>query len=581
MFFGKAVALESWKWVTLTLKLEPALPQPFFSGYKERMRETGMPLPHAYLEEILKLMELKGENPFKIRAIRKAIDVVSERTDLLERAENGTLEELPGIGKGISQLLTELLVRKTTHSRDELRASLPKGLEELTEISGVGPKKAQQLIEELGISSVGELEYACRENRLLKLKGFGEKVQEKILKGIEFRSSSQGLRRWAEVEGLAEEVLAGLLASVPGKRVEFTGPLRRRLETIDGLDILVEAPDEVRTQERLQEKARALAESLQCAFPIRLHFSSAKRFGFEWAKTTGSAEHWAALGNPAPFDAATEEEFYERLALPWIPPETRESGEEVAMAMAGKLKGLLPWDGVRGVFHVHTQWSDGTASVEQMVAEAKSRGYEYIGISDHSQSARYAQGLDASALIAQEKEIQKAQEKHPEIRVFWGIESDILADGSLDYPPEILRRFDFVIGSIHSRFQMDREAMTQRLIHSIRNPKTRFIGHLTGRLLLGRAGYELDMEKVIEEAARHDVAIEINAHPARLDIDWRWGPLLRRNEAMVSVNPDAHEPAGLEDVRHGICVARKALLSAKSVLNFRSAPEVEKWLQRK
>ena len=242
---------------------------------------------------------------------------------------------------------------------------------------------------------------------------------------------------------------------------------------------------------------------------------------------------------------------------------------------------ILPWDGIQGVFHNHTNRSDGVASLEEMVLAAKRLGYRYLGISDHSQSAFYAQGLRVPTLLEQEQEVRDLQEKHPEIRIFWGIESDILADGALDYEPEILAKFDFVVASVHSRFNMEREAMTDRILEAVRNPHTRFLGHATGRLLLGRKGYDVDMERVIAEAAQHDVAIEINANPARLDIDWRWGPQLRRCKTLVSVNPDAHDTEGLEDTRYGIAVARKALLPAGLVVNSRSVAEVERWLARK
>jgi DNA polymerase (family 10) len=216
-----------------------------------------------------------------------------------------------------------------------------------------------------------------------------------------------------------------------------------------------------------------------------------------------------------------------------------------------------------------------------MVLAARAMGMSYIGISDHSQSAFYAQGLKVPDLLDQEKEIRKVQEKYPDIRIFWGIESDILADGSLDYESEVLKKFDFVVASIHSRFKMDRETMTLRILEAVRNPCTRFLGHVTGRLLLGRPGYDIDLERIIAAAAENDVAIEINSHPARLDIDWRWGPELRKTETRVSINPDAHETAGLEDTRYGIAMARKALLPTAQVVNAGSVDEVERWLKRK
>jgi DNA polymerase (family 10) len=544
---------------------------PFFPDwchfFQNELKRPDM-TPIELLEEMKRLMELKGENPFKIRAFEKAIQNLSGQDDLEARARAGTLTELAGIGKGISEVLTDFLVHKKTTARDELRDSLPAGLVELTEVPGVGPKKAMQLIEELGVSSIGELEYACRENRLLKLKGFGPKGQQKILEGIEFRKSHQGQLRLVDALPLARKVSAAL----ENLKIPFseTGALRRRLEVLKELDFLGVADPKL--------EAKVLEKCGELGLPVRLHFTSKEKFGYELARTTATPEHWKALGAPAPFEVPTESAFFEKLGVAFIPPESRETGEEVALAKKG---GLSLVEGVRGVFHNHTTRSDGTASLEEMVIAAKKLGFEYIGISDHSQSAFYAQGLKADVLKEQEKEIRAVQEKHPEIRIFFGIESDILADGSLDYDPAVLKRFDFVIGSVHSRFKMDRSTMTERILQAIRNPHTRFIGHLTGRLLLGRPGYELEMERILEEAARHDVAIEINAHPARLDIDWRWGAELRKHQTLVSINPDAHEVEGLEDVSFGLTVARKALLGAGQVVNTRSVKEVESWLKRK
>lgn len=530
-------------------------------------------------------MELKGENPFKVRAFEKAAASLGalEGTELEDRARAGTLTELSGIGKGISEVLGEYFRTGGSKVRDELLASIPEGLLELTQVPGLGPKKALVLIEELGIHGISELEYACRENRLLKLKGFGEKAQHKILEAIGFMKSNQGRQRLSDAFALAQALHKALLQAAKGARVSEAGDLRRRLETLASLEFVVEVPTgakEAAVRAEVEEASRGFCADAGLRLPVTFHFARSERFGYELARATATPEHWRAIGAPEPFDARDEEAFFARLGLPLIPPESRETGEEVALARAGGLDRLLPWDGIRGVFHNHTTRSDGVATLEQMVVAAKKLGYEYIGISDHSQSAFYAQGLKVPDLLDQEREIREVQAKHPEIRVFWGIESDILADGSLDYEPEVLKRFDFVVASIHSRFNMDREAMTDRILEAIRNPCTRFLGHATGRLLLGRKGYDVDMDRVIEEAAKRGVAIEINANPARLDIDWRWGPKLRACGASVSVNPDAHETAGLEDTLYGIAMARKALLPTSLVVNSLGAREVERWLRR-
>jgi DNA polymerase (family 10) len=555
------------------------------------------------LEEIKTLMELKGENPFKVRAFEKAaqsLEAVGEEEDWVGRAKKGTLTELPGIGKGISEVLTEFILKGQSSALEELKSSLPEGLIELTQVPGLGPKKAMILIEELQIKTIGELEYACRENRLLKLKGFGDKLQAKILEGIEFISQTRGQQRLADVFPSAEKLLQSLAKILNETRnstggdltIVETGELRRRMETLSRFDFLVETLPGEKTTKKLEEKlyaevARFSMSEEKLGLPVYFHFATRNQFGSTWVKTTGSDAHWGAVHRLLEFNKSqqsdsfkNEEEFYSRIHLPWIPPEMRETGEEIELAKKGKLDQLLPWNGILGVFHNHTSESDGTATLEQMVKSARDLGYRYIGISDHSQSAFYAQGLTPDRLKLQEKEVKSVQEKYPDIRIFWGIESDILADGSLDYPDSVLSKFDFVIGSIHSRFQMDRSTMTERMLQAIRHPKIRFIGHLTGRLLLGRKGYELDVERVIEEAAKYKVAIEINAHPQRMDIDWRYGSLLRKTNCMVSVNPDAHSTGELENTKYGILVARKALLSVQQVLNSKSVSEVEAWLKR-
>lgn len=539
------------------------------------------------LHEMQNLMELKGENPFKIRAFEKAAKVIEdlgEDEDWAKRAREQTLTDLPGIGKGISQVLTEFLIEGKTTAKDELEASLPEGLRELTQVPGLGPKKALLLIEQLEIKTLGELEYACKENRLVKLPGFGEKTQAKILEGLHFLSQTRGQLRISDALSIAEKLLPILKRSIKSLRIEETGELRRRCETIAKLEFLVELP-KGETPEKLKTKLfKAITqESLdqKLGLEVEFYFSTPELFAYDLARTTATVEHWKALSSPKPKAFKTEQDFYQSLELEWISPEMRETGDEVKLARKKEIEKLLPWDGVKGIFHNHTTRSDGSASLEEMVVAAKKRGYEYIGISDHSQSAFYAQGLKEAALAEQEKEIKDVQKKHPDIKIFWGVESDILQDGSLDYSEKWLKKFDFVVASIHSRFKMDKKSMTDRILKAIENPYTTMIGHLTGRLLLGRPGYELDFDAIVSTAAKNNVAIEINAHPARLDIDWRHGPLLKKYGCQVCINPDAHEVSGLDDVKYGVVVARKALLPTNLVLNSRSTAEIESWLRQK
>lgn len=540
------------------------------------------------LSEMKTLLELKGENPFKVRAFDKAADAIAsmgEDEDWTRRAKEGTLTEIPGIGKGISAVLTEFLLKGTATERDALSASLPDGLLELTRVPGLGPKKAIAVIEMLGIKTLGELEYACRENRLLKLKGFGEKVQAKILEGVQYLMATSGQLKLSDAFPIAEKVLS-VLSKVTGLRVSETGELRRRRETLASLDFLVETSGDKPAKKLEADLYLALTKLVgEVPLPVKFTFAETTRYGTELARTTATEESWKAMvssqkSSKIP-EADTEEKFFERVGLPWIPPEMRETGEEVALAKEGKLDGVVGWTDLQGCFHNHTTRSDGSATLDEMVQAAIARGMKYIGISDHSKSAFYAQGLTEEVLAEQEKELRTIQAKYPEIRIFWGIESDILADGSLDYDSKWLKRFDFVVASIHSRFQMDRTTMTERILEAVRNPSTTMLGHLTGRILLGRKGYDLDIEKIIRECAKRGVAIEINAHPSRLDIDWRWGPLLRETGCLVSVNPDAHEVAGLDDVKYGVCVARKALLPKSLVVNTRDRSGVETWLAKR
>lgn len=551
------------------------------------------------LSEMKKLMELKGENPFKIRAFAKAsetLEFLGDAENWTARAREETLTEIPGIGKGIAGILKDYILEWKTDARDELAASLPEGLLELVKVSGLGRKKAIQLIEELQIKTLGELEYACRENRLLKLKGFGQKVQAKILEGVQYLMQTQGQLRLVDAFPLAEAILPVLSSVLIGHgknlRVSETGALRRRMETLSELEFLIETSPSTDTKSLDKEFRDALkSEKITGAgkslpLHVTFYFSPTSHFGTELVRTTGTPEAWSALEaistaktSLVSVPASDEAVFFSQLSIAWIPPEMRETGEEVGLAQTGALSEVLGWKDLKGCFHNHTNRSDGVATLEEMVLGAKARGMDYIGISDHSKSAFYAAGLGEPELLIQEREIRALQEKHPDIRIFWGIESDILADGSLDYEDSVLKRFDFIVASVHSRFQMDRTTMTERILQAVRNPYTTMLGHLTGRLLLGRKGYDLEFERIIRECGERGVGIEINANPARLDIDWRWGPELRRENCMVSVNPDAHEVDGLDDIRFGICVARKALLPKSLVLNSRCVSDVADWLR--
>ena len=552
------------------------------------------------LDEIRHLMELNGENVFKARAFDKASDFIRAQGDALDwitMTREETLTDQPGIGKGLAEVIGEIVRTGGKSSvRDELAAKLPEGLVVLSQVPGLGPKKARQVIDELGIKTWGELEYACRENRLANLKGFGEKAQAKILTAVQHLNQNAGRLRLPEAQALAAAALADLRARLaPDVVAEVVGEVRRSLEIVERIEILVGS-------ERAAGEAAELRAALNAgearALPVDLHFCGPGDFASESVRLSSSAGHWARLqervglglglgsGEAAAATIATrvqdETAFYAAMGLPWIPPECREDLGEVALALRPSgIDSLITLAGMRGAFHFHSTYSDGVLSLEEVVGEANRRGWEYIGISDHSQSAFYAQGLKAEALERERIEIEKLRRKFPKIEIFWGIESDILADGSLDYDDATLEHFDFVIASVHSRFQMGSEEMTARILRAIDHPKTTMIGHLTGRILLGRKGYEIDAERVLRYAAKKKVIIELNASPARLDLDWRFGALAAEIGLMTSVNPDAHDRESFDDLGIGVTMARKGLFTADRVLNTRPASQVKKWLERR
>ncbi len=540
-----------------------------------------------FLKEHALVLKLSESNPFKIRAIEKARDVLKKETsDWLSQIEQKKLTQLPGIGKGIEALLTELYRTGRSKEHQELKQTLPKGLMELVQLPGLGPKKAKELVDQLGVRTIGELEYACRENRLTSLKGFGDKMQTKVLKAIEFQKSTQGQHLWVEIQWLCKQLLSELQKSRGAdRRVEVVGPFQRKVEVIDCLQFLLEVHSDEDTEaldRKLKKKIESILKRAGIQTKVELFYSLRSEFGTRQVRLTSSEVHWKSLKAPKTVKASTEKTFYQKLSLEWIPPECRETGEEINFARKQNLDdSLVGWNDVQGVFHNHTTFSDGSATLEQMVKRARDLGFQYIGISDHSQTAFYANGLKKDQIEKQHREVETLREKYPDITIFWGIESDILKDGALDYPSGILKKFDFVIASIHQRFKLDRKEMTARLLKAIENPHTRFVGHISGRLILGRPPYDLDMEALIQAASKHNTAIEINANPRRLDIDWRYGSIMRKHRLLTSINPDAHSLEGLEDTIHGITVARKALLPKKNVISTWSRKEVGDWLKQK
>ena len=558
------------------------------------------------LEEIGLLLELKGESPFKSNAYYNAARTIETLTeDVGELVASGRIRELKGIGQALAEKLAELVGTGRLAYYEDLKQAVPPGLVEMTAIPGLGPKKITAIWNQLGITTVGELEYACIENRLVSLPGFGQKTQDKIRQGILQLKKRRGFHLCATAIREAEQIVAALRQSVGIKRVELVGDLRRRMEIVRSINILAAADrpqvvlEALRSMEGLVELAvagTAITGRSSVGLPVTVAVSQALT-PHALLAATGSEEHlnalsaraarlrvpWNLTGDPdgkrAP-SADSEEALYAQVGLPFIEPELREGLGEIDVAEQGRLRPLVEQGQIQGIFHNHTTYSDGSASLDEMVAAAKALGYRYIGISDHSQSAFYANGLKEDRIREQHAAIDALRRRASGIAIFKGIEADILPDGAMDYPDDVLARFDFVIGSVHSRFNLPEGEQTERVLRALANPHVTMLGHPTGRLLLSREGYRIDMKRVLNAAGQYGKIVEINANPHRLDLDWRLCRYAKAQGVKVSINPDAHATDGLEDVPFGVHVARKGGLEASDVVNTLGPEEILRAIKR-
>ena len=519
------------------------------------------------LDELATVLELANENPFRIQAYKKAaVALKGELPSVFIDDLVSGKKKIPGVGAGILALLSEFQTTGSLAVLNEARAQIPKVLLELVEIPGLGPKKARQLIEALSLQSMAELEYACRENRLLGLKGFGEKMQTSILNGIQkLRQRAQ----WMRLDEACEvfDLLATQLKNGLGSDVGLKpfGDFAKRHEKLKNVTVAVRGGLLEQVAEVLEN--RNGLESLE----------------FKDKRWVDGVLHCQLAGRSCEIHADTSPLRSDPSYL-WSEPENEERLNAIKMAPSTLIKryySVKNFGHVRGVFHCHTTESDGAASLEELVEAARARKLEYIGIADHSVSAFYAQGLSVERIVQQAEHIRKLNNIYKDIYIFHGIEADILADGSLDYDSEVLRKFDFVIGSIHSRFKMDAEAMTDRLERALKNPFITMWGHPSGRLVNGRDPYVFDVERVLTCAAKQGVIIELNANPHRLDIDWRYGGLLERLGLSISINPDAHSIEGLADTIYGEWMAEKALLPTSQVFNLKTLDEVKAYFDEK
>jgi DNA polymerase (family 10) len=547
------------------------------------------------LRLLSQLMELHEENPFKIKSVANAYFKVDKLPFALKDKPLDELDKIEGIGKGLASKIIELLQTGELKELNEILEKTPEGVVEMLAIKGIGPKKIFIIWRTLGIESIGELYYACNENRLIEAKGFGLKTQEEIKNAIEFKLAANGRFLYAQVEGFAKTLFTQLsdwTAKIEQSALlGFAGQYRRACEIIDELELVIGAEQIDTLKQNLPAfEALSLIEAensfictTEAGFRIRIHTVEKVNFYLHWFKLTGNTEHVEkvlALAGNGPF--LNEEEIYSKAGLSFIAPELREDFDEIELAKANKLPTLIEYEDLKGSLHNHSTWSDGVHTLEQMAVYCKENlNLQYLGICDHSKTAVYAKGLNEQRVFGQHQEIDELNKKLAPFKIFKGIESDILSDGSLDYSDDILKTFDFVVASVHSNLRMDEAKATARLLKAIENPYTTILGHPTGRLLLSRAGYPIDYKKIIDACAANKVVIEINANPLRLDLDWRWHRYALEKGVLLSVNPDAHRTEGFHDMHYGILVARKGGLSADKCLNAFTLDEITEYFDAK
>lgn len=571
------------------------------------------------LETIATLLELQDENPFKVRAYTNAArSIETWGGNLRELAEENRLEEIPGVGKAIAAKIRELALIGSSPFYTELKAKFPPGILELFSLSGLGSKKIKALYEKLQIGSIAQLEKACREGRVAQLPGFGKTTEEKLCKMIENRARHAGTFQLGEVAAEAERLREDLRALSEATQVEIAGSYRRRKEIVRDLDFIVatRAPETVTeffvghplVESVIARGTTKTSVRLRSGIQADLRVVSSLEYPFALGYFTGSKEHNIVLRNRAlqrgwtlneyrlaPADQTTkkrraaqpipevreESDLYRALDLDFIPPELRENCGEIEAAAEHRLPRLIEPQNLRGCFHCHTSASDGRNSLEEMAAAAQELGLQYLGIADHSRSSIQAGGLDEAELRLQMKQIRQLNERFDGFRLFAGIECDIRRDGSLDFPDELLGELDYVIASIHSAHQISEAEMTERIIRAISNPFVTMLAHPTGRLLLRREPYAVDLPAVIQAAAETGTWIEINAAPKRLDLDWRWWPLAKEKGVKCVINPDAHGVEKLPELWFGVGVARKGWLTREDVVNTAPLGRIELELQRK
>ncbi|MEX0608917.1 MAG: DNA polymerase/3'-5' exonuclease PolX [Balneolaceae bacterium] len=577
----------------------------------------------AKLREVSQLMQLAGENRFKVIAFDKAAQTIESLSeDINEHIKNQTLTEIKGVGKSIALDIYELADTGKMPVLEAFKAKVPAELIKWLNISGLGPKSAYKIHKELGISTIAELKQKLRDGSVAELPRMGEKLAIKIQSSIEWMEQYEERCRLDEATDIAESIFQSLKNEPGVEHIEVAGSFRRKLETIGDIDILIAADqmyitplfevftNHERVTEVLGKGDTKSSVRTTDGRQVDLRIVSPAEFPAALLYFTGSKDHNVVLRQRArqrgmglneyglfkltekgetdfdqPVEFSSETDIYHKLDMNFVPPELREDQGEVGIYENQGELSLVQESDIRGIIHAHSTWSDGKYSVREMAEACMERGYEYLGISDHSKTAAYAGGLSADDLKRQWEEVDKLNEEFKSggknFIIFKGIESDILADGSLDYEDKILEQFDFVIASVHQSLEMPREKMMERMRNAIKNPYTRILGHPTGRLLLKRDGSDLDLNELVKLAAENNTAIEINANPRRLDLDWRFGNKARETGMMTSINPDAHRIRELDYIPYGVSIARKGKYEKDRVLNAKSADEVRQFFSNR
>ena len=553
-------------------------------------------MTNSDIADILKhyadLYELHDGNPFKVKQFASASFRVDKMGVTLFGKSIEELEKTEGLNKGLAAKIFEICNTGSFADLNDLLANTPEGVIQIMRIKGIGPKKVAHIWKELGIESIGELLYACKENRLAQAKGFGLKSQLNVIKEIEFIFASANKFHYAKLEPIANLLINDLQKHISGiKQISVSGDMRRRCEIIERIQITASVANRPEAIESISQQPLFSAVSPSerglsgnyGGYPFDLLMFDDSEFAYQLFLNTATQEHLEQLGTlPQSIqNLNNENEIYTALCMQYIEPEMREGRGEVEKAKSHSLPKLIELSDLKGPLHNHSKWSDGLFTIEEMAKHCISKGYQYLGMGDHSKSAFYANGMKEFQIIEQHKEIDALNAKYPAFKIFKGIECDILYDGSMDYENDVLASFDYVVASVHSILKMTEEKAMQRLIGAIENPHTTILGHPTGRLLLMREGYPIDHKKMIDACVANRVVIEINANPYRLDLDWRWIDYALNKGAMLSINPDAHDLDGFADMYFGTLVARKGGLTKEHCLNAMNVDELTAYFSSK